>query len=450
MITLCYSNFQNNCDTGYVASGNSSQESCVPELFYYNSSTLQAAYFFESVILDGLPLNENDWVGAFNGDICVGARKWDIDNCNGICDVPILGQDSPLTSGYMQHNDIPSFKIFKASSLSYLDASPSENIPWSNFSTPVMSFLYACDDSDCEPDCLGVFGGLALEDCEGVCGGLAVEDCEGVCGGDAVADENFDCDGNCLTEYDDYDICGGTNECLSSSPIPQNTFTMLSTGEVLYHSTNEIVDFQFEIDWCSDTNLCPGTPEQNSINSIYGGDAENWIIDFNNSSNSSEILGIFTDNQSNDHTLSPGCGVLMVLDISNFTGNVHGISDGLWSGPGAVPLNLTFDECTICTDQLSASIVDDFVVVDAYPNPFNPDINIEFSLPNNNNVSILIYNVYGKVIKKVLDNKYLYENTYKFNWDGKDNVGNKVPSGVYFINLSINKGFSTRKVTLIK
>ena len=44
----------------------------------------------------------------------------------------------------------------------------------------------------------------------------------------------------------------------------------------------------------------------------------------------------------------------------------------------------------------------------------------------------------------------LMENTYKFNWNGKDDLGNQAPSGVYFINFIINEGFSTKKVTLIK
>ena len=161
MITLGYSNFQNNCDLGYVEV-QIHHKNLVYLNYFIIIHQLSKLLIFESVILDGLPLNENDWVGAFNGDICVGARKWDIDNCNGICDVPILGQDSQLTSGYMQQGDTPSFKIFKASSLSYFDATPTENISWSNFSTPVINLLYDSDEN------LGVFGGLTLEDCLGV------------------------------------------------------------------------------------------------------------------------------------------------------------------------------------------------------------------------------------------------------------------------------------------
>ena len=48
-------------------------------------------------------------------EIFSGSRKWDINQCNGICDVPVLGQDSQLTQGYMVNGLVPSFKIFKAS-----------------------------------------------------------------------------------------------------------------------------------------------------------------------------------------------------------------------------------------------------------------------------------------------------------------------------------------------
>ena len=45
-----------------------------PELFQFSQSTLQAGYFFVEVTLNGSPIESDDWVGAFNGNICVGAR----------------------------------------------------------------------------------------------------------------------------------------------------------------------------------------------------------------------------------------------------------------------------------------------------------------------------------------------------------------------------------------
>ena len=339
MIMLICSNLSGStCGSGYVESTNSSQESCIPELFYYNSSTQQAAYFFENVIIDGISLAENDWVGAFNDNVCVGARKWDVNDCNGICDVPILGEDSSLTDGYMLPGEIPTFKIFRASDLSYIDASPSENITWSNFSTPVVSLLYACDQSDCTPDCLGINGGLSQEDCSGVCNGDSVLDCEGECNGFAVEDCLGICSGSAV--LDDCGICDGDNST------------------------------------CLD---CLGVPNGNA------------------------------------------------------TIDCEGICDG-----GA----------TDC-DPLSAEIIDNFNLINAYPNPFNPSTMIEFSIRESENISLIIYDINGKEINKILD-KYLLKNTYKIEWNGRDANGNYVPSGVYMVNLIANDSFYSRKVTLIK
>jgi hypothetical protein len=107
----------------------------IPEAFFFNSSMLQAFYFFESVTIDGQVVDADDWLGAFNGDVCVGARRWgNCFNAEGIgqpCDLPVLGDDgTEFTTGYMMPGGIPSFKIFDASESEYLDAVASEDIPW--------------------------------------------------------------------------------------------------------------------------------------------------------------------------------------------------------------------------------------------------------------------------------------------------------------------------------
>ena len=97
----------------------------------FNQSQLQAFYFFESVTINGDSLVSDDWVGAFNGEVCVGARKWDTSVCGeGICDVPAMGYDSwnsEETAGYCMDGDIPTFKIYDASEDIYYDAIPNEN-----------------------------------------------------------------------------------------------------------------------------------------------------------------------------------------------------------------------------------------------------------------------------------------------------------------------------------
>ena len=45
-----------------------------PNLFEHDQSTLQAFYFFNNVYIDGENITSDDWVGAFKGEVCVGAR----------------------------------------------------------------------------------------------------------------------------------------------------------------------------------------------------------------------------------------------------------------------------------------------------------------------------------------------------------------------------------------
>ena len=149
----CESN-PTDCGEGYIwNSGISiSNQSCTPEQFLYNTSIEQAAYFFMNVTFNDQLLEQDDWVGAFNGDTCVGARKWDTSQCGGgICEVPVLGLGNEPESGYMSIGQIPTFKIFDASSQTYYEACPSEQNTWFNLATYVIDSLseYSDNNSNC-------------------------------------------------------------------------------------------------------------------------------------------------------------------------------------------------------------------------------------------------------------------------------------------------------------
>jgi len=77
-----------------------------PKEFQFNQSTLQDPYLFTIVTIDNDPVDSDDWVGAFNGETCVGARKWEISQCGGgICDVIVMGNDgNELTNGYCNNH----------------------------------------------------------------------------------------------------------------------------------------------------------------------------------------------------------------------------------------------------------------------------------------------------------------------------------------------------------
>jgi hypothetical protein len=92
-------------------------------------------------------LDSDDWVGAFNGDICVGSMNYNSGEIGGgVTTVPVMGDDGwDWTDGYMEDGQFPSFKIFKASEGMYYDAIPTEKFSFSNFDQNIINLLYEGD-----------------------------------------------------------------------------------------------------------------------------------------------------------------------------------------------------------------------------------------------------------------------------------------------------------------
>ncbi len=88
-------------------------------------------------------------------------------------------------------------------------------------------------------------------------------------------------------------------------------------------------------------------------------------------------------------------------------------------------------------------------LVGNYPNPFNPTTNIKFSLKDAGEVSLVIYNVKGKKVKTLIKGS-LEPDFYDVLWDGKDDSGKSVSSGVYFYKLKTDKIIQVKKAILIK
>ena len=84
-----------------------------------------------------------------------------------------------------------------------------------------------------------------------------------------------------------------------------------------------------------------------------------------------------------------------------------------------------------------------------YPNPFNPETEISFQLPEANHVVIKIYNVRGEEIRTLTDGQYQVGG-HQIRWDGKDNNGNLVPSGVYLYQLQAGTFSQVKKMSLVR
>jgi len=84
-----------------------------------------------------------------------------------------------------------------------------------------------------------------------------------------------------------------------------------------------------------------------------------------------------------------------------------------------------------------------------FPNPFNPLTTIRYSVAEENRVRIAIYNVRGECMR-ILVNEYRTPGWYQVVWDGKNDGGRVVASGVYFCTLRVGDFGSSQKMLLLK
>jgi hypothetical protein len=91
----------------------------------------------------------------------------------------------------------------------------------------------------------------------------------------------------------------------------------------------------------------------------------------------------------------------------------------------------------------------DFTLSQNYPNPFNPQTVIEYALPRDSRVQIVVYNVLGRKVK-VLKDQWEEAGYRSVVWDGKDQKGEEVGTGIYFYKIQAESFVKTKKMVLLK
>jgi hypothetical protein len=130
-------------------------------------------------------------------------------------------------------------------------------------------------------------------------------------------------------------------------------------------------------------------------------------------------------------------------------GNESDYSGSTWttSGPVAKYAN---------EEQEEATLPQSFALHQNYPNPFNPSTEIKYDLPEQGQVVLSIFNVVGQKVRTLVDESK-EAGYHRIVWDGKDDVGNGVASGIYLYRIDVtsqnarSKSFSAvRKLTLLR
>ena len=131
--------------------------------------------------------------------------------------------------------------------------------------------------------------------------------------------------------------------------------------------------------------------------------------------------------------------------LRNFEDNARfEIADGLVFDPSQLANPLAGDVLDIQTTPT------EFALLQNFPNPFNPETTIGYELAESADVTLQIYNVVGQVVRTLMAAESQSVGRYQVRWDGMDDRGMPVSSGIYFYQISAGKFQDVRKLMLLK
>lgn len=113
-------------------------------------------------------------------------------------------------------------------------------------------------------------------------------------------------------------------------------------------------------------------------------------------------------------------------------------------------INHTFAVNVVSDVEPIELVPTEFTLSQNYPNPFNPSTTIKFGLPKEAPVTLEIYNVLGVKVRTLIAGETMSASFHTLVWDGKNDGGVAVPSGVYLYRVHADKFQASKKMTLIK
>ena len=119
------------------------------------------------------------------------------------------------------------------------------------------------------------------------------------------------------------------------------------------------------------------------------------------------------------------------------------------TGGDSVVINGVSYNLPVLRFEQTTNLYDGFTLYPAFPNPFNPITTINYDLPENVNVSLIIYDIRGRRVIQ-LANEYQQAGPKSIRWNGRNTSGQLVSAGMYFYAIEAGKHTAIKKMVLMK
>lgn len=120
-----------------------------------------------------------------------------------------------------------------------------------------------------------------------------------------------------------------------------------------------------------------------------------------------------------------------------------------FSDAPVMSFRLTTDTTGTATQNELTVVPEAYNLYRNYPNPFNPTTTIQYDMPQTGFVAITVYDMLGNVVQTLV-NSTQSSGHYSIQWNGKNQNGQKVASGIYFVQMRAGDYLSTQKMTLLR
>ncbi|MGB2868912.1 MAG: T9SS type A sorting domain-containing protein [Bacteroidota bacterium] len=224
----------------------------------------------------------------------------------------------------------------------------------------------------------------------------------------------------------------------------QNKLTVFRNGihsiEINLENSQPVAGMQFRITGTTDIEFI--SPERASRTT----DPE-WLVATSKPNDSTVVAVIVNSNLSE---LRTGSGPILRISFAS-----HGVTskstsrisivNAMIANARAESLGVVLQNLEFSTQTEPAS----FVFGRNFPNPFNPTTHLSYKLHKPAQVRLAVYDVAGREISRLVDR---FQNAEDFSvlWEGTDDAGRPVPSGVYFALLKVDNSVATQKMILAK
>jgi hypothetical protein len=150
-------------------------------------------------------------------------------------------------------------------------------------------------------------------------------------------------------------------------------------------------------------------------------------------------------------SIAAGAGAIVHIPFekrpaSDQDAGVVRIEEVVLADPYGGPVVTTMDGRTTLA---GGPVPDVYALAQNYPNPFNPTTVIEYHLPYDGKVELRVYNLAGQCVRRLLDG-YEFADYHHVVWDGRDDLGRPVASGIYVYRLRAGGFLGTKKMALLR